>query len=514
MVTTLAELCSPWPELVISGPADVRVDRVVADSREAGPGAVFVAVRGTGADGHRFVPQAVAAGCAAVVVAADQAPAVRAALPDPLPAAWVVASSTRGLPARLARECEGRPDRDLVCAGVTGTNGKTTTTYLLRELLAELHGRCGLLGTICYADGAQEVAAPLTTPGGPELYRWLARMRDTGCGAAAMEISSHALDQQRPGDLALDAAVLTNLGRDHLDYHGDMASYLAAKARILDLLRDRPGRGKPAGVAVINGADPSFARLDPGDLRTVRFVADPDAAPPARRAADLQVTGAVLGLEGTVLQLRWRGEELELRSPLVGRFNVENLTAALACGLGLGYAPGACVAALGAVAQVPGRLERFALPGGGLAVVDYAHTHDALAAVLGACRELQPRRLSVVFGCGGDRDRGKRPLMAEVAATGADLVWITSDNPRSEDPGAICEDIVTAYDGLTSRRARRREVVVDRREAITAALAAAGERDVVVIAGKGHEDYQVIGDEVRHLDDRQIVRDWIAGATR
>ena len=511
MVTTLARLCSRWPELSITGDDQVRVTAVVEDSRAAGPGTVFVAVRGSGADGHRFVPQAVASGCAAVVVARDRAAGLRAALPENRPAAWVVASSTRGLPARLARECEGRPDTGLVCAGVTGTNGKTTTAFLLRQLLGRLRGRCGLLGTICYDDGHDQQPAPLTTPGGPVLYRWLRRMRDAGCTAAAMEISSHALDQERTADLALDVAVMTNLGRDHLDYHPDMAAYLAAKARILDLLVERPGRGKPAGAAVINAADPALAGLAVPDVPSVRF--DPTGrAAAGGRAADLLVREASLGLQGTRLRCRWRGDDLTLHSPLVGRFNVENLAAALAAGLALGYDPADCVDALAGIDQVPGRLERFPLPGGGLAVVDYAHTHDALAAVLGACQELQPRRLSVVFGCGGDRDRGKRPLMAAVAARGADTVWITSDNPRSEDPAAICDDIATAYHALDDRRATRCEVIVDRRTAIATALDAAGEGDVVVIAGKGHEDYQLVGDEVRHLDDRQIVRDWIEEA--
>ncbi len=513
MVTTLARLCSRWPELTISGDAQVSITGVVEDSRAAGPGTVFVAVKGSGADGHRFVPQAVAAGCAAVVVEHDRAAGIRAALPENRPAAWVVASSTRGLPARLARECEGRPDAGLVCAGVTGTNGKTTTAFLLRQLLGRLRGRCGLLGTICYDDGRERVPAPLTTPGGPVLFRWLARMRAAGCAAAAMEISSHALDQERPGDLALDVAVMTNLGRDHLDYHPDLDAYLAAKARILDLLVVRPGRGKPAGTAVINAADTALANLALPDVPVVRF--DPTGSALGDAAgADLSVREAALGLEGTRLVCRWRGRDLVLQSPLVGRFNVENLTAALASGLALGYDPADCVDALAGIEQVPGRLERFPLPDGGLAVVDYAHTHDALAAVLGACQELQPRRLSVVFGCGGDRDRGKRPLMAAVAAGGADTVWITSDNPRSEDPVAICDDIARAYHALAARRATRCEVLVDRREAITAALADAGEGDVVVIAGKGHEDYQLIGDEVRHLDDREIVRHWIAEARR
>ncbi len=506
---SLEALCAPWPELGLEGDARVPITSVVEDSRQVVAGSLFVAVAGHGQDGHAHVAAAVAAGAAAVAVDQARLAEVRAALHPSPPVAWVTAPCTRGLPARLARELEGRPDAALTVAGVTGTNGKTTTSFLLQAMLGHLCGACGLLGTIRYDDGDASTPAPLTTPGGPVLYHWLGRMVKAGCAAAAMEVSSHALDQDRPGELALDVAVLTNLGRDHLDYHGDLERYLAAKARILDLLRDGPRRGKAPGVAVINAADPALAPLAAAAPRAVTFAADPAATV----AADLRVTGARLGLTGTELELTWRGVPIALRSPLVGRFNVENLTAALASGLALGYAPEACAAALARVAQVPGRLERFPLPQDALAVVDYAHTHDALAAVLGACRELGGRRLLVVFGCGGDRDRGKRPLMGRVAAELADAAWITSDNPRSEDPAAICAEITAGFDAVARPRAAGREVIVDRRTAINAALAAAGPRDVVVIAGKGHEDYQLVQGRVLALDDRQIVRDWLARET-
>jgi UDP-N-acetylmuramoyl-L-alanyl-D-glutamate--2,6-diaminopimelate ligase len=506
MAMTLGQLCAPWPGLeVVAGP-DTPVQAVVEDSRAVVPGAVFVAVSGHGHDGHQFLAQAVAARATAVIVDRHRLQEFRAALPDPS-VAWATASRTRGLPSRLARECEGRPDERLVTVGVTGTNGKTTTAFLLQELLGELHGPCGLLGTIRYDDGREQVPAPLTTPGGPVLYAWLARMAAAGCRAAAMEISSHALDQERPGELALDVAVLTNLGRDHLDYHGDMAHYLAAKARIMDLLRAGPHRGKPEGVVALNVADEALAGLGTGGLRCLRFAA---GRTPASVPVDLAVTDVQLSLTGTRIALDWRGRSLTLVSPLVGRFNVENLLAALASGLALGYAADACLAALTGIAQVPGRMERFLLPSGALAVVDYAHTHDALAAVLGTCRELCPGRLHVVFGCGGDRDRGKRPLMGEVAARLADNVIITSDNPRSEDPAAICREVALGFDSTRDRLALARRVVVDRTDAITAALAAADEGDVVVVAGKGHEDYQQVGGRTLHLDAREIIRSWLA----
>jgi len=507
MALTLAQLCAPWPDLEIQGDRTVPIVAVVEDSRRAGPGAAFVAVRGHGSDGHAYVAAAIAAGATAVIVDRSRLAELRAAPLESRPVAWVAASCTRGLPARLARECEGRPDTSLTVAGVTGTNGKTTTSFLLQALLGRIAGPCGLLGTIRYDDGRTPLKAPLTTPGGPELFAWLGRMVQGGCRSAAMEISSHALDQERPGDLALDVAVLTNLGRDHLDYHGDLARYLAAKGRILALLRGDARRGKPDGAAAINAGDPALAGLASDGLAVVRF-----ATAPARASGplDLVVRRAELALAGTTLELDWRGRRLTVTSPLVGRFNVENLTAALAGGLALGLDPAACADALAGVSQVPGRMERFLLPSGALVVVDYAHTHDALAAVLATCRELCRRRLGVVFGCGGDRDRGKRPLMGQVAAGLADLVWITSDNPRSEEPAAICAEIAAGFDAAPAPRATGREVVVDRTTAIDAALAAAGEGDVIVIAGKGHEDYQLVQGRTLHLDDREIVRAWIA----
>ncbi len=507
MAVTLATLCAPWPALALHGDASVLVRSVVADSRQVEPGAAFVAVRGRDRDGHDHVAQAAAAGAVALIVESDRWEQLRAALPRHSPVAWVTASCTRGLPARLARECEGRPDQRLLLAGVTGTNGKTTTSFLLQALLGRLHGRCGLLGTVRYDDGQEQVPAPLTTPDGPQLYRWLGRMAGRGCAAAALEISSHALDQDRAADLALDAAILTNLGRDHLDYHGDLAAYLQAKARILALLAEGDRRGKEPGVAIINAADPAFIGLEKNAAQAVLFNAVNASAAPD---ADLTLREAELSLHGSEIAYDWRGRRLRLASPLVGRFNVENLTAALATGLALGFDATACCEALGEVSQVPGRLERFLLPSGGLAVVDYAHTHDALAAVLLACRELGARRLAVVFGCGGDRDRGKRPLMGRVAAELADSVWITSDNPRSEEPGSICAQIHAGCQEIAAPRARACEIILDRRAAITAALAAAVEGDVVVVAGKGHEDYQLVAGQVLALDDRRIIREWIA----
>ena len=499
MVKKLEELISALPGARMTGDATLSITSVTADSRQAGPGVLFVAVRGTGGDGHRFISQAVAAGCPAVVHEEDLEGHLDAGARASL-AASVQLENTRPAPALLARELNDRPDTRLVCAGVTGTNGKTTVSFLLREMLNRLHGPCGLLGTIRYDDGKETEKAPLTTPGGPVFYHWLGKMVGHGCRSAAMEISSHALDQGRTAGLELGVAIMTNLGRDHLDYHRDMADYLRAKARILDLLR-------PGAAVVLNRADSHLAGLDLGGRPCVGFDARPGSVAAGPR--DVVLRAARLGLEGTRLELTHAGRDLTLDSPLVGTFNVENLLAAFAAGVALGHEPFEVAEALAGVRQVPGRLERFLLPSGGMAVVDYAHTHDALEAVLGACDTLSGGRLLAVFGCGGDRDRGKRPLMARAAARHADGVWITSDNPRSEDPAAICEDIAAAYRAVADARADRMEMIEDRREAIENALAAAREGDVVVVAGKGHEDYQIVGDQVLHLDDREIIRHWI-----
>ncbi|MBC8424889.1 UDP-N-acetylmuramoyl-L-alanyl-D-glutamate--2,6-diaminopimelate ligase [bacterium] len=498
----MADISALFPELKLEGEPAVAVTRVSIDSRDAGPGTLFVAVRGHAADGHAYVADAVAAGCTAVLVSREHV--------APLAAPALRADDTRAWPARLARVLEEQPDEALRTVGVTGTNGKTTTAFLLRDLLAGAAGGCGLLGTIRYETGARSVPAPLTTPDGPTLYRLLSEMRDHGLGAVAMEISSHALDQSRVADLALDAAVLTNFSRDHLDYHVSRDAYLAAKARILELLRG-PRRAKPAGVAVINAAVPEFAALDTDGLRVLRYAATDGAA---AAGADLRVVAAELRPDGTYLRFDYAGRELRLSSRLAGRFNVENLTAALAAGLALELDAGRCLDALAGAGQVPGRLEYFVLPAGGTAVVDYAHSPDALAAVLETCDEFTTGRLVVVFGCGGDRDRGKRAEMGAVAARLADDTWITSDNPRTEEPTSICEMIYFGYRAETDVRCGACRVEVDRTRAIRGALAAAAVGDTVVIAGKGHEDYQIVGHERRDLDDRRLVRDWIGEAAR
>lgn len=501
MVKKLGKIVDCLPDAKIEGNREVEIDRVEADSRLAALGVLFVAVKGTGGDGHDFLKQAVKQGCVAVV---HQDPLHEFLSPQEQSRLEVSVQMpmTRPAPALLARELANRPDEKLITAAVTGTNGKTTVAFLLQEMLSSLEGPCGMLGTICYDDGKESVPAPLTTPGGPVFFQWLQRMVAAGCRSVSMELSSHALDQERTKGLALSVAVMTNIGRDHLDYHTDIPSYVQAKAKIMDYL-------KPGATLVINTADTLLAELDTGSHPVLSF--DPRPNTRTTGSPDLVLTKAELGLTGTHLELDFQGVSHHLKSPLVGRFNVENLMAAFNTGLALGFDPQEVSNALAGINQVPGRLERFILPSGGLAVVDYAHTHDALGAVLTACDELSTGRLQAVFGCGGDRDTGKRPLMGAVSARKADAVWITSDNPRTENPSKICADVAAGYHAVNDPRSILVKVMEDRKEAVIDALSFAEAGDIVIVAGKGHEDYQLVGDKVLDLDDRVIIREWIKG---
>jgi UDP-N-acetylmuramoyl-L-alanyl-D-glutamate--2,6-diaminopimelate ligase len=446
------------------------------DSRAVRPGTLFVAVRGSQADGHRFVPDAVRRGAAALIVEAPQA----VALPQ------LVVRDSRRAALALARAWHGDPAASLVLAGVTGTNGKTTTTGLIRHLL-NAAGAAGSIGTLGAFDGAgREVpstAGNLTTPGPIDLQATLAGLRARGCTHVVMETSSHSLDQGRLDGLAFAAGVYTNFTRDHLDYHGTMEAYLAAKLRLSTLLG-------PGGVEVVNADEPAWRAL-PDHAPRVTFGRGPDADV---RAAEVQ-----LGSAGSSFVLAGRYGRAEVRLPLLGDFNVENALAAAACALGLGEPLARVAERLTAAPQVPGRME--VITDRPCAVLrDYAHTPDALARALATLRPLTAGRLVVVFGCGGDRDRGKRPLMGRVAAELADLPIVTSDNPRTENPDAILDEIEAGMGAVRRRR------ITDRRAAIGEALALARPGDTVLLAGKGHETYQVIGTEKLPFDEREIVR--------
>jgi UDP-N-acetylmuramoyl-L-alanyl-D-glutamate--2,6-diaminopimelate ligase len=458
--------------------------RVEYDSRRVRSGDVFVAVRGQTAAGHDHVSAAEARGAVAAVV---ERPVPGVALPQ------VVVGSTRRALARLACEEAGHPSRELLVAGVTGTNGKTTTTYLLRAVLAGRGEQVGLVGTTGYEFGTETGAAPHTTPEAPELQRLFRSWRDAGATAVVMEVSSHALALDRTYGTAFDTGVFTNLTQDHLDFHGTEEAYREAKARLFSA-EGRGDRSK-AFVAAINVSDPAGAWIrDRTDAPVISFGRD--------ATAEVWAEDVQLGPAGTRLRIRQKHGSLPVTLRLRGGFNVMNALAAYAGARAAGVEAEAIAAGLESVARVPGRLDPVECGQPFQVFVDYAHTPDALERALDAVRGFEPRRLRCVFGCGGDRDRGKRPLMGAVAARLADEVILTSDNPRSERPAAILAEIEAGARGGAPVR-----VIEDRREAIQAAIDACGDGDALLIAGKGHETYQIIGERTLPFDDRVVAGD-------
>jgi UDP-N-acetylmuramoyl-L-alanyl-D-glutamate--2,6-diaminopimelate ligase len=468
---------------------DAEIGGIAIDSRRVQPGDVFFALPGTRTDGRQHVAEAIARGARAVVTAGEiDAPGVP-----------IVRSEA---PARLlglaAAHLAGDPSASLTLVGVTGTNGKTTTTYLLEAIWRAAGLSAGVLGTIDYRFAGTTRPAPLTTPDALSLQTLLAEMRAAGATHVVMEVSSHALAQERVAGCRFDAAVFTNLTRDHMDFHADFDDYRRAKLRLFD--EHLRASGKPDPVAIVNADDPVGAALA-ADVAT-RCVPYGRARYAAVRP--LEVTATLAGTRGT---LELGGTAVPFRSRLVGAPHVENILAAVATAWALGADVEAITAGIAEV-SVPGRLEH--IPGPGFSVlVDYAHTPDALARSLEVVRPLAAGRVIVVFGCGGDRDRGKRPLMGEAAARLADVVVLTSDNPRTEEPVRIIAEIEGGVRGagLTSTGTGRRYLIEpDRRAAIALAIGFARPGDIVLVAGKGHEDYQIVGTEKRHLDDRQEVR--------
>lgn len=468
--------------LLLRAPASrPAVDHITADSREARLGSLFLAVPGSRADGHAFVAAAVRLGARAVVVE-------RHVTDD---AAEILVRDGRQAAALAARAWHGDPSRDLRLVGITGTNGKTTSTALVRHLLGSADD-AGSIGTLGAFDGrggdVPSTAGALTTPGPVDLQATLAALRDRGVRTVAMETSSHSLDQGRLDGLAFHAALFTNLSRDHLDYHGTMAAYLAAKLRLADLLL-------PGGPCVTNADDPAWEAIPPGAGRLTFGLS---------AAADVRAEQVHLVAGGSRFMLLGRFGRREATLPLPGQFNVANALGAATVALGLGVALDEVVARLAMAPQVPGRMEQLATTPC-VVLRDYAHTPDALERALAALRPLTPGRLIVLFGAGGDRDRGKRPLMGGIAVAGADVVVVTSDNPRTEDPERILDDIVAGMPGTTPIR------LADRRAAIAAALDLARPGDTLLLAGKGHETYQIVGTVKHDFDERLIVRALVEG---
>ena len=478
----LGDLLQGVPSLEIGASSTVEITSLAYDSRRVEPGSLFFAIQGEKADGHDFIPAALERGAVAIV-SERAAPAAYAAR-------WVRVPKIRRALAEVARTFYNRPDSHLTLVGITGTNGKTTTAFLLESVFCAAGIPSGLFGTIEYRFGGQTLVACNTTPESLDLLAYLSALVAAGGKAAVMEASSHALAQERLWGFRFSAAVFTNLTRDHLDYHKDFEHYFAAKRRLFE------GLGTPPpDLAVLNADDPWAERLmDIPYPRRITYGFNSGAQIKAK-----QFNQTLSGLHATLITPEG---SLEVDSPLIGRANLANILAATATALGLGIAKEKVQEGIANLAAVPGRFERVDEGQPFLVVVDYAHTDDALRNLLKAARDLTRERLIVVFGCGGDRDRTKRPLMGEAAGALGDLVVLTSDNPRSEDPILIMNDVLV---GLQKTGAAY-IAEVDRETAIRTALTEAREGDVVVLAGKGHESYQILKDRTVPFDDREVAR--------
>jgi len=474
--------------LAVKGSLDRPITGLAIDSRRVVPGSLFFALRGRRADGATFIDEAISRGAVAIIT--EQMPAH-----PPARVTYIQVAEARATLARVARRYHHFPDRALEVVGVTGTNGKTTVSHLIKHLLDAGGVRTGLLGTVSYDLGTRVVPSFKTTPEAPDIFGMLAQMREAGCRQAVMEVSSHGIDQQRVLGLQFAAAVFTNLTQDHLDYHGSLDAYFEVKTRLFT-----GATGSAPRLAVINLDDAHGGRLAallPPHLRQVTFGENPRAQVRAERV--------VLGFQGATFRLVWPGGSAEVFSPLLGRYNVSNLLAAVATLHGLGQEVGRLLPRLAAFPGVPGRMERVE-PGRPFNVlVDYAHTDDALRNALGMLRPITPGRLLVVFGCGGSRDRRKRPLMVAAVQEFADHAFATADNPRQEPISQIFADMSV---GVTAPR--QISWVDDRRRALSLALDACRPGDTLLVAGKGHETYQEFGDTIVPFDDRQVLRELIA----
>jgi len=491
---TLAELVEPLGAVARSGGLGVEVTGLTDDSRAVKPGHVFVAVKGGKVDGHRYLAQAVQAGAAALVV---QEPSAAASVPV------IQVTDSRRAVGLLASRFHGDPSSKLAMIGVTGTNGKTTITYLCRAVLEAAGRKVGVIGTVAYQIGTERLPASHTTPGAVELQALLARMVGAGMDAAVMEVSSHALALDRVAGCEFDVAVFTNLTQDHLDFHADLEDYFQAKVRLFSGLT-QDGRKPRAKRAVVNVDDERGARVCQACRVPVWTYA-------IRQPADLRAEAVRLSLAGTRFTAATPVGRFDVDSRLVGEHNVYNVLAAIGVGLQEGLTPDQIRAGLASVENVPGRFERVEAGQDFTVVVDYAHTEDALVRLLTAANQLKTGRIITVFGCGGDRDRGKRPKMGRAAAERSDVVVLTSDNPRSEDPLFILGEVEAGVkEALAAAPARARyQVIADRRQAIEAAVREARSGDTVLIAGKGHEDYQIVGNQRFHFDDREAAREAI-----
>lgn len=489
----IIEGLSPCELRELRGDLNLEIAGIAYDSRQVKPGDLFVAIRGHRSDGHAFVDGAVEKGAVAV--------AVEALTGCDAKVATVLVSDSRKALSKLALAFYANPFKHVTLIGITGTSGKTTTTYLLESMVKAAGGKPGVLGTVNYRYSDKKIPAPVTTPESLDLIRLSREMVDHGVSHIVMEVSSHALDQGRTRDCPFNVAVFTNLSRDHLDYHKTMDEYFAAKSRLFKGLQADPSGRTPA--AVINLDDPRGKDLVA--MTQARVLTYGRGKESRIRADSIQ-----LGKDGLSFLLRTPSGQGMVRSPLIGDFNVYNILAAAGAGLALNLPLEAVVRGIEALQSIPGRLERVENRRGLTLVVDYSHKPDALLKAMTSLKPYAKGRLITVFGCGGDRDRGKRYDMGRLAGEHSDVAFITSDNPRSEDPLSIVKEIEKGMldsglkkGGGNTHPGKGYFLEVDRRQAIRKAVAMAGETDVVLIAGKGHEDYQVIGSEKRAFSDQE-----------
>jgi UDP-N-acetylmuramyl-tripeptide synthetase len=480
---TLGDVARAVDGRLTGGDASAPVSDVTHDSRQARAGTLFVAIRGAKTDGNRFAADVLRQGALGVVSEIER--------PRDFEGAWIQVQDARRALALAAAEVQGHPSRELKLVGITGTNGKTTTAYLVAAVVEAAGESVALVSTVEYRVAGERQASLHTTPEASDLQRILRRAVESGCRVAVMESSSQALDLRRCDALRYEVAAFTNLTRDHLDYHGTMETYFDAKRRLFD------GRlGESPRVSVINTDDEYGRRLSQelssAGRRVLRFAIEAEAEVTAR--------GVEFSMTGTRMLIVTPEGEREVTSPLVGRPHVYNILTAAACAHALGLGLDAVVRALKTCGGAPGRFERVEHEGDFAVVVDYAHTDDALSNVLRTARDVTRGRVITVFGCGGDRDQTKRAPMGEAAASLSDVVIATSDNPRTEDPEAILRDVEVGLRAVGKPYLK----IVDRREAIRRAVGEARAGDLVLIAGKGHEDYLIIGTEKRHFDDREV----------
>lgn len=478
----------------VVGPSDVDISALHYDSRQVVPGSAFFALRGAAVDGHRFIDDALQRGAQVIVFEEER--------PLPSQVTGILVDDAR-LALALAAACfYDDPTEDMLVVGITGTNGKTTVSYLLEALLSNAGRRPAVIGTVNYRFEGQLQTSTHTTPESVDLLALADNFRAAGADTLILEVSSHALEQRRVDGISFDLGIFTNLTPEHLDYHGDLESYFQAKCRLFTGLGSR---------------GPRQAVIDVDDVYGQRLASQCQAVWSCglSKEADVHPTTSNLSLAGIKASVASPTGDFELCSALRGEFNLSNLLCAATAGLALGLTPAAVAEGLAVAPAVPGRLEPVENRIGALILVDYAHTADALDKALVAIAQLKPRRIITLFGCGGDRDRSKRPVMGEVAASHSDLVVVTSDNPRSEEPGSIIDEIRPGLEKVfrgswslqqVDKKSRGYVVIEDRRAAIDYAVIQLGPGDLLLVAGKGHEDYQLVGDQRLHFDDREELR--------